>query len=292
MDYLLQWGIDLIIAIQQVHGPVLDSVFRAITSVGGEEFYLLFIPLFYWCIDLGMGARLAILLLISSWLNINLKDLLQHPRPFDLDQTVMLSSVGGYGLPSNHAQAAVVLWGSIAFWGHKTWLWVIAIALTILIGFSRVYLGVHFPTDVLAGWAIGIILLGIYLSGNLSISKILLRLNLWQQILLALVLPVALLLIHPVNSTTSAMGTLAGAGLGLALMHRYVHFKAGGLWFYRVLRFIIGSIVVFAIYMGLSTFYPGEESAFYLVFRYLHYGLIGLWVSLGAPWLFLKLKLN
>lgn len=292
MESILQWGIDLIISIQQIHGPVLDSIFRAITFMGEEEFYLLLLPLIFWCVDFGLGARLAILFLLSSWLNVNLKDLFHQPRPFDLDQSVMLSSADGYGLPSNHAQSAIVVWGSIASWGHKTWLWVVAIGLMILIGFSRVYLGVHFPTDVFAGWVIGIILLGVYLAAEPTIRERLTKINTWIQILLALAVPIALLLIHQAKSTASTMGTLAGLGVGLALMQQYISFSAGGPWWHRAIRFIVGSIVVFALYIGLKAIFPGEESTFYIVFRFLRYGLIGVWISFGAPWLFQKFKLS
>ncbi len=292
VEAILQWGLDLIIAIQQVHGLALDNFFRAVTFMGEEEFYLLLLPMLFWCVNFGLGARLAIFFMLSLWLNIGLKDLFHQPRPFELDQTVMLSSTRGYGLPSNHAQSAVVAWGSIALWGRKTWLWVVAVGLMILIGFSRVYLGVHFPTDVLAGWAIGVLLLVIYSAVEPVISKRLAKFNIWLQMLLALAVPVALLLIHPGIYTATAMGTLAGIGLGLALTRRYVSFNVGGLWWHYAVRFIIGSAVVFALYRGLKIVSPGEESAFYMAFRFLSYGLVGAWASLGAPWLFQKLKLS
>jgi len=291
MEALLQWGIDLIVAIQQIHGPALDSIFRAITFMGEEEFYLFSFPLLFWCVDVGLGARLGILFLLSTYLNIDLKDLFQQPRPFDLDPSVQLSSAEGYGLPSGHSQSAVVVWGTIAAWARKTWFWVVAIALMVLIGFSRIYLGVHFPTDVLAGWTIGVVLLGVYFLVQPGVKKRLAELSLGVQITLSLAVPAVLLLIHPVKDTATAMAVLAGMGLGLVLMHRYVPFSARGPWWQRAVRFLIGGAVVVALYLGLKMVFPGEGSALYLVFRFLRYWLIGLWVSLGAPWLFRRLRL-
>ncbi len=291
MEALLEWGIDLIIAIQQIHGPVLDSVFRAITFMGGEEFYLFLLPLLLWCVDFGLGARLAVLFLLSSYLNTDLKGLFQQPRPFDLNPSVRLSSAEGYGLPSGHAQSAVVVWGSIAAWSRKGWFWGTAIGLIVLIGFSRIYLGVHFPTDVFAGWAIGAIFLGLYLGMQPRAEKWLARLSLGQQILIALAVPLLLLLIHPVEDTTAAMAAVAGSGVGLALKHRYLPFNARGPWWQRILRFLIGGVIVIALYLGLKMVLPGEESALYLVFCFLRYGLIGVWISLGAPWFFRLLRL-
>jgi len=291
MDAVLQWGVNLIITIQQIHGPALDSLFRIITFMGNENFYLLFLPMLLWCVNFRMGARLAIFFLLSSYLNICLKDLFQQPRPFELNPNVGLVPEEGYGLPSYHAQSAVVVWGSLSAWAHKRWLWIAGIVLIILIGFSRVYLGVHFPTDVLAGWLLGVVSLGIYLALATGLEKRLVNLNLWIQILVALVLAVVLFLVHPAKNVASAMGTLAGAGVGLALTHRYVSFGVSGTWWQRTLRFLIGSLIVFALYVGLKLILPGEESGFYLPFRFIHYGLIGIWITLGAPWLFRLLKL-
>jgi membrane-associated phospholipid phosphatase len=292
MEALLQWGLDLILAIQQIHGPVLDGIFRAITFMGEEEFYLILLPLLLWCVDFGLGARLGALFLLSSYLNFGLKDLLQQPRPFDLDPSVKLSSAEGYGLPSGHSQATVVVWGSIAAWARRKWFWAVAIALMVLIGFSRVYLGVHFPTDVLAGWAIGAVLLVVCLAVQSRVEKWLAKLGLAMQIILALAIPLILLLVHPTKDSVTTLAPLAGLGLGLALTYRYISFSARGPWWQRVLRFLVGGIVMAALYLGLKGVFPGEESALYLVFRFLRYWLIGVWITLGAPWLFRLLRLT
>lgn len=289
MDTYMQWSMDLIAAIQQIHGPALDGVFLAITLIGAEEFYLALVPLLFWCVDCGLGARLIILFLLSSYLNVDLKDLFQQPRPFYFDTSVQLAPAEGYGLPSGHAQSAVVVWGSLAAWTRKTWLRVVAIVLMVLIGFSRVYLGVHFPTDVLAGWTIGALLLIFSMTVQPTIEKRVGELSLCTQILLALAVPLMLLLIHPVESTTATMAALAGAGAGLAVTHRYVSFSVRVPWWQRVARFFIGGTVIFALYLSLVVVVPGDGSTLYLVF--IHYWIIGMWISLGAPWLFQLLRI-
>src|SRR6185436_699755 len=60
-----------------------------------------------------------------------------------------------FGFPSGHAQNAATAWIATAFYFKKRWIWTTAILLISLVGLSRVYLGVHFPTDVLGGWVIG-----------------------------------------------------------------------------------------------------------------------------------------
>jgi hypothetical protein len=151
---------------------------------------------------------------------------------------------------------------------------------------------VHFPTDVLAGLIIGGVLLAIYLAVQPGVERWLSQLKLGWQILLALAVPLVLVLLYPTKDTVTTLAPLAGAGMGLALANRYVPFSARGLWWQRIVRFLIGIIVVLALYLGLKKVFPGEESAFYLVFRFLRYGLIGVWITLGAPWFFRLLRLT
>src|SRR4030042_986686 len=59
MEAIWQWGLDVIHTVQSVHGPVLDTIFKAITFLGEEDFFLILLPLVLWCVDFAFGARLA-----------------------------------------------------------------------------------------------------------------------------------------------------------------------------------------------------------------------------------------
>ncbi len=291
MEAIWQWGINLIIAIQQVHGPLLDNIFRGITFTGEEQFYLVLFPLILWCIDYSFGAVLAVFFLLSNFLNIILKDLFQHPRPFDLNPGLNLSQATGYGMPSGHAQLAATVWGAIAIRVHKAWFWIVAVAIILLIGFSRIYLGVHFPTDVFAGWIIGAILLAIYVAVRHPLEKWLSGLNMWLQLLLAAGVTVVLLLIDRSTDALTGSGILFGAAAGLVLARRYVSFSVSGPWWQRLVRFLIGIIVLFGLYLGLKAVFPPDGTAAGAMFRFLRYALIGVWLVLGAPWLFRLMRL-
>jgi membrane-associated phospholipid phosphatase len=291
METIWQAGIDLIQAVQVVHGPVLDAVFKAITFMGEEEFFLVLLPLIFWCVDSAAGARLVVVFLLSAYLNTGLKDVFQHPRPFDIDPTVKLHEVGGYGLPSGHSQSAVVVWGTMALQFRKRWLWIVAILLMVLIGFSRIYLGVHFPTDVLAGWAVGAVVLALYLAWGPRIEAGLRRAGLARQLVVAVVVPLALMLVHPTKDITSSMAVLMGLGVGMALGRRVAPYTTAGSSGQRALRFLVGVVGVLVLYLGLSLLFPSEGEPLYLVLRAVRYASIGLWAALGAPWLFLRLGL-
>ena len=291
MDSVLEWGIEFIVAVQTIRSPALDAFFRGVTFLGNAEFYLLLAPIFIWSVNYKLGARLGILLLLSSYINQALKDALMQPRPCEPRPDVCIDHAESYGLPSGHSQNAIVFWGVITHWIGKAWTWIAAILLMLLIGISRIYLGVHYPTDVLAGWAIGIVILGIYLILGKRIETWLSGLSLVAQILAALIVPLALLALQTNDVTVQVTGALAGIALGVALAIRYLDFDAGGPLWQRAVRFLLGVAVVAAIFFGLRFIFPNEGESLYAVFRFVRYGLVGLWISLGAPWLFLRLGL-
>jgi hypothetical protein len=274
-----------------VRGPALDAVFKAITFMGEEEFFLILLPLVFWCVDFAVGARLAFVFLLSACANTGLKELFAHPRPFELDPTVKLHEAEGYGLPSGHSQSAVVVWGTIAAGFRRTWLWVVAILLMVLIGFSRIYLGVHFPTDVLGGWAVGAVFLAAYLALEPRVVAWLKQAGLAVQLVLAVAVPLVVLLVHPTTDIASPAAVLMGMGVGIALTRRLAPFSAAGPLGQRAVRFLVGEVVLLALYFGPKLAFPGEGEPLYFVLRVARYALVGLWAGLGAPWLFRRLRL-
>jgi len=291
MDTIYEWGLEWIIALQQVHGPIIDGFFRGITFMGEEMFYLLAIPLLVWSVDMALGARVGFAFLLSAYLNPVFKDIFQEPRPFFLDPSVKLSEADGSGMPSGHAQTSVMVWGVLAWQVGKKWFWGIAIAFMLLIGFSRIFLGVHFPHQVLAGWTVGIVILAAYLLLDPRVEHWLAGLQLWKQLAVAFFIPVLMALISLSDSTVAATAVMAGFGCGLAVSRRYVPFSTSGHWWLRLLRYVIGAAVMMGIYLGLSALFAEIDGSLYYLLRFIRYGLLGLWISLGAPWLFVQMHL-
>ncbi len=290
MEAFFQWSLDLIATLQQIH-PALHVVFRGITFLGQPQFYVLLLPVLFWCVDVGLGARLGVFLLLSSQLNAALKNLFRQPRPCDFDPSLRLAWFEGYGLPSGHAQFVVVVWGTMAVWVRRRWFWGVAIVLMVLIGLSRIYLGVHFPTDVLAGWMVGALSLAVYLVVHPRLEAWLVDLRLGQQLLLAVAVPAVLLSTNPTESNAMAMGTLVGAGVGVSLLYRYVPFSVSGPGWQRIVRLLLGGAILVLLYAGVAMLLPGEESSLHLLSQFFLFGLVGLWTTLGAPWLFKVLRL-
>lgn len=291
MNAIWRWGLMVITAIQSIRIPALDALFKAITALGSEDFFMILLPLTLWCIDITIGIRLSITFVLATVLNDGLKTIFAHPRPFDLDPWVGLYQAEGYGLPSGHAQMAVVAWGVLAAEIRKRWAWISAVVLMVLIGFSRIYLGVHFPTDVLAGWAIGLLILVIYVRWGSQVEQWLTNLEPLHQIALTLVVSIGIVFPLPTPVTTSILGVLAGATVGFVLLAQLGGYHADGPIWQRAVRLAIGGTVLFGLRIGLKALFPDVNAPLYLVMRFVRYASLGLWTGLGAPLLFQKLHL-
>jgi hypothetical protein len=92
------------------------------------------------------------------------------------------------------------------------------------------------------------------------------------------------------GASTSA-GTFFGLMAGLAWLVQRGGFRTKGLWWQLILRYLLGVAGVLIIRYGLKFIFPEGETALALFFRYLRYAVIGFWVTGGAPWAFIRLKL-
>ncbi len=292
MESLWNWEIGLIVSIQTIHNPGLDQLFNAITFLGEIESYLLILPFIIWSVSKPVGFRVAYLFLFTFAVNTWAKLIIDHPRPFDWpspDNSPVLklnARAGGPGIPSGHAQLSLSLWYYLAYRFNQTWLWVGATILVILISFSRIYLGVHFPTDVLAGIGLGLTVLGAFIKIEPELTDFLSNQTVFLQISLAVMLPLAVILIHPHPDTVAAMGTLSGLSLGVILDQKAIHFQATGSIKRRLARFLVGLVPLLLLFEGINLLEPGPESSWQLPVSIMRYNLSGFWVSGGALWLF------
>jgi membrane-associated phospholipid phosphatase len=302
MDQLLglhTWGTDLILAIQSFSNGALDAFFLAITWLGNREAYLVILTLLYWCINRSWGIRLLVQVMLSSWCNEALKSLFDLPRP-DPTRVRQLVSESSFGFPSNHAQTgAVIVWGYLAAKVRRGWFTALAILLIFLISLSRLYVGIHFPQDVLGGWFLGLVILLLWLRFEDRLAAWWHSLPAGRQALVAIIGPLALMLLTPADSASrypnetgaTLAGILMGAGLGSILEARTVRFRVDGSPGRRALRYLVGIVLVGALYFGGSALPDLHPWGLDVALRLLRYGLVGLTAIWLAPWLFVKLRL-
>jgi membrane-associated phospholipid phosphatase len=171
-------------------------------------------------------------------------------------------------------------------------------------------LGVHYLQDVLGGIALGLAALAVFIVAERPLSRWLARQTLWIQIGLVVLVSALLLVLHPglippstpewigeplstealLEGMITIVAAFLGMGIGFALEERYVRFDAGGIWWKRLLRFLVGIAGVMALRYGLKYLFGEAEPV--SVFRLLRYTVVGLWAGFGAPWVFLKTGLS
>lgn len=154
-------GFDLPVraAIHEWASPLLTAVMQAITTIGSEYFLAPLAAILVWR-WWRRGERRAAYLLVagsgSAELVLQLlKTLIHRPRP---EVFFGLATAETYSFPSGHAFVPAVYFGILAGILAARARWRAAVVvMAALLGFSRVYLGFHYPSDVVAGWALAVV---------------------------------------------------------------------------------------------------------------------------------------
>jgi membrane-associated phospholipid phosphatase len=294
MELIIPWGLSFIENVQQVQSPFFIRSFQFFTFLGNEIFYLIFFPFLLWCVNFKLGIKIGILFLISVYLNALLKILLQQPRPFDLLPALKLYSAEGFGFPSGHAQASILVWCSIAYYRKQKIIWYLAFCIAFLIGFSRVYLGVHFPHDVIGGWFLGGVIFYTYhykIKYQIENARVF-NISLGIKIILISILPIILVILPKTGAIISVISVLTGGGWGIVINEEFIHFRGiGGTISQRIYRLLVGTLGVLVFYFGLKVLFPKVNQPAYFIFYFIRYAILGLWITVGAPWIFSMLRI-
>jgi membrane-associated phospholipid phosphatase len=317
MDALYQFGIRLIQSLQ-TFSPALDGVMNAFTFLGRIEFYLVFIPFIYWAVDRRIGVRTLLILIYADVIASSFKLLFHQPRPYWVGDVKALSIETGYGIPSSHASDTVAVGGYLMRYIRQTWLrWLVGIVI-FFVAFSRMYLGVHFPQDVLFGWLIGFAVLWAIVKWEKTVRDWLEGRSLSTQVMLGFVDSLGFVLIgflirfliagtpdpaewssfsteaRSVTHFITLGGAAFGTYTGYALMRQYARFNPKGEAWKRGLRYLVGIAGLLVLYFGLDIAFAAiaaDESALGYALRYVRYSLATLWATFAAPWVFLKTRL-
>ncbi|QKG26557.1 phosphatase PAP2 family protein [Actinomadura verrucosospora] len=295
---------------------MLTGFMLAMSYLGSAGFYIPVLVVLYWCVHPRLVARAIAVLSFGSTLNTVLKLVWHAPRPFWTDPGIRKGQpLASFGMPSGHAQNAVVTWGFFASRTRRAAVWAAAAVVIALIGASRVYLGVHSLGQVVVGWAIGlgVLVLALWLEPRVvpwwSARPLLLQLAMALGISLAF-LGGAWLAVrslhgwhwpaawakaiiaaggHPrpvtVNEAAAATGGLFGILAGLSVVAARGWFDAGGSLGRRLVRLLVG--VAGAAVLSLLDLLPGPRAGEAFAVQ----ALLGLWAAAGAPEAFVRLGL-
>lgn len=155
---------DFLYFLESIRIPVLNELMLGITLLGEETAFLVIALIVFWCVDKRRGYLLMSVGFMGTICNQFLKLVCRVPRPWVRDPEFTIleqakEAAGGYSFPSGHTTMAVGTFGALAATEKKKWLAAAFVAIAALVGFSRMYVGVHTPADVLAGAATSVLLI-------------------------------------------------------------------------------------------------------------------------------------
>jgi len=252
VTFFFDWEVRLMEWIQ-TNLPFLCNKLSQLFSAFGEQVVLVAILGFlYWCYDKELGKFVGVNVLTSLMWNPLIKNILIRNRPYmdhetikclrpvDKSADIYNISAQGYSFPSAHSSNAASVYVSIAVYCKKRILTVIAVVLPLLVGISRVAVGVHYPTDVLGGWALGLITLAVMVFLQKKIKN--------PAILYLLIVLTGIPCWFYCRSTDfySSFGLIVGAFAGFLFEAKYVHFENTRSVVRSILRVLCGG-AIFAV---------------------------------------------
>ena len=254
--FYFDWEVDLIEWLQKASGSAGQAIAKVLTLIGGETVTLLVLLVVLFCYKKEAGKRCGFTMVAASMWFPMIKNAVLRLRPYMAhpDRIEVLSVVHadadpmdviqqGYSFPSGHSANAVSLYGSIAREVRKKWMWWVAVILPLLIGLSRFAVGVHYPTDVLAGWAVG---LAAVLFCALLEKKVKRE---WVRSMILIALTIPGIFWCASRDYFTALGLMIGMAVVFPYERKHIDFKDTRNAWAMVLR-VLGA---FAVYAGLNT---------------------------------------
>lgn len=255
-----------------IRTPFLNAIMQFFTTFGEESFFILIALAFFWCIDKKRGYFLLFTGFAGIAINQILKMIFRIPRPWVLDENFEIVSTAkeqatGYSFPSGHTQVATTLYGGIARSFQERWEWIAGVSLTILVGFSRMYLGVHTPKDVLVSLAIGAVLvLTLYPIVDRYLSRPVIMLTILGIMVAVCIGNLIFLYVYPFPSDIDAINyqdaletgwKLLGMVLGMCVVypldHYKIKFETDAVWWLQLCKLLGGFAIVMAIRLALKS---------------------------------------
>ena len=295
--FFFQWEVDLIIWLQAHMGSFGTSLASILSEFGEELVCVAVIGFLYWCYDKRFGRFVGLNVLVGLVLNPMIKNICLRRRPyFDTPEIKCLKPIKKdadiyniaaqeFSFPSGHATNAVTVYGSAAMYKRKNKLLTgIAVVLSLLVGVSRFCLGVHYPTDVICGWLLGLVVIICvpWLQNKLNNDRLL------YGILLLMGLPGFFYCRS--HDFFEGYGMLLGFVLAVEFEQKYVHFENTRGALRSVLR-VVGGVAVFfglneLMKMPFSADFLNSGKMAALLIRTVRYTLV-VFVVLGVyPMLF------
>ncbi len=284
-------------ALAAIRNPFLNYLMMGITTAGSEAGSVLAVLIIYWCVNKYDGYYMMANFMFGTASVLGVKACVQVPRPFVAHQDFQIvdmakSTADGFSFPSGHSENATVLFGGLATLYKNKIVRILCAVMIGLVMFSRLYLGAHYPTDVLGGFAVGIAILLVMrhlLRNRETDPKIIpIVFGIGGAIFLAVTLVTELgpwknpenqqFIEATVKNLSTVTGLILATAAAAPVERKYVNFDTHAVWWVQILKVILGGLIMLALRAVLKiplhaifkTFCVGD------ILRYFFMGFAGI----------------
>ena len=287
---------------QSIRTPILNALFLILTISTEVPVIILLTAITYWCINKKYGHKLLFTLIPNIVINTGIKEFVKAPRPIGIAgiESLRTQTATGYSFPSGHTQTATTFWTSLMIIFKKKWTYILGTIIILGVGISRLYLGVHWPVDVIFGWIFGIVFTVIFA----KLFDIVDESKNYKLLFFVLIPFILFIFIVKSESYIKILGLLLGLIIGYIIEDKFIKFKTINDYKneedsnYNVnnnknyivkcaYRFILGIITLGILYLVLDYVMP--DNAILSSIKYL---IVSLYAIAGVPALFKVVKLD
>lgn len=271
----LEWMISL-------EGSVLTAFFKLVSIIANETLYLIVISISYWCVSKRKAFHMIVMLCFSGYIGIVIKEFMKIPRPYTYDgiQSLYEKSAASYSFPSTHVQLATTFWGSFMILYKKRIIWMIGIVFIILVSISRLYLRVHWLSDIIGAVLFSVIVVYLYTKVTMGLSDR--KFILLQRIILAVSLIMYVMTSQVDN--LKLLGVLTGSTIGIMLENHFINMNEINDFKMQVVKTVLGLSILLVVQLLLKKVIPDMY--------YLRYVLTGFTITFLCPFMFHMLRIK
>ena len=280
-------------AIEGLRTDFWNGFFEAVTMFGEELLMILLVAILYFAIDKHLARRLFFVTTISVGVNSIIKNIAKIPRPFASGEVTCVrpETATGYSFPSGHTQSFATWSTAGALRFRKRWFTVLVCVMILLVAFSRVFLGAHYPSDVIVGVLLGI---AFAVAGDFVYDKVENKQLLYWGVVLFLT-PFVVYFLFDAEPLYADLYKLYGMAVGFPisvwLEERFAPLSYDVPWWKKALRVVIAVVLSLALKEGIKLLIVFEALPLSFFMNALRYLALVVTAFGLCPILYKKLKL-